>query len=222
MISPTRRRIAVLGLYNSGSTALAGMLHRLGVNMGAPFWRNSHEIDPENYYEPYDIARQMRKWWSEPLLIDHGSSAERVRFFRDWLQLQESKCAGPVGLKHPLLSLCIKELMTACGNDVRFVWCWREFDESVDGLNRRRWFDHRLVAPLQQRLWDRLVALEPAQVNLTKFSWDYVQSNPLDTAQQLAALAGIDATKEQLHAAAEFVHPPSVERSASQVCRSAA
>src|SRR6266576_4665725 len=31
-------RIAVLGLYRSGSTVVAGVLHHLGVDMGPPFY----------------------------------------------------------------------------------------------------------------------------------------------------------------------------------------
>lgn len=42
-----RMRIAVLGLYNSGSTCVAGILDRLGVDMGAPFWAS----ETDNYYE---------------------------------------------------------------------------------------------------------------------------------------------------------------------------
>ena len=56
-------RIAILGLFNSGSTALAGVLHQLGVNMGGPpFFKE--------FYESAEIARNLRRWWSEPELVE--------------------------------------------------------------------------------------------------------------------------------------------------------
>ena len=52
-------RIAVLfGLYRSGSSAAAGVLHHLGVEMGAPYWMDN--------YESARLARRLRRWWHEP------------------------------------------------------------------------------------------------------------------------------------------------------------
>jgi hypothetical protein len=35
--------VAILGCYRSGSSLLAGVLHRLGVDMGSPFWGDYYE-----------------------------------------------------------------------------------------------------------------------------------------------------------------------------------
>lgn len=53
-----RKRIAVLGLYRSGSTMLAGTIARLGVYMGKEFYMD--------FYEPEWLSRQLRSWWNEP------------------------------------------------------------------------------------------------------------------------------------------------------------
>ena len=65
-------RIAVLGLYNSGSTVIAGMLHRLGVNMGQPFWQTSADGAACNHYEPYDLSWHLRRWWDEPRAVERA------------------------------------------------------------------------------------------------------------------------------------------------------
>lgn len=96
--------IAVLGLYNSGSTALAGALHRLGVDMGAPFWRDSDDRSPRNYYEPWDLSCRLRSWWDEPEAREAVNQATRVAYLRDWRR-RAGRCPGPAGAKHPLLSL---------------------------------------------------------------------------------------------------------------------
>jgi hypothetical protein len=67
-------RIAVLGLYRSGSSAAAGVLHHLGVEMGAPYWMDN--------YESARLARRLRRWWHEPDLHEHFPPAERVREIR--------------------------------------------------------------------------------------------------------------------------------------------
>jgi hypothetical protein len=206
MVANTQKRIAILGLYNSGSTALAGMLHRLGVNMGSPFWRVSDENSNENFYEPYDISRQMRRWYKEPHLIDRGSPAERIAFFRDWITLQESKSAQPVGVKHPLLSLCASELLNGWGTETCFLWSWRNLEESVAGLQRRGWFAPEFVEPLQNRLWNSLQEFASRHPQIIRLDWNQVQSNPMETAQYLATLAGIHPSAEQLQSAAEFIH----------------
>src|SRR5579859_5648840 len=99
-------RIAVLGLYNSGSTVLAGVLHRMGVDMGGPFWATSEEGHPQNFYEPTDLSDRLRMWWAEPFAVELANPSERVEALRSWIQQREAARAGWVGAKHPLLSLC--------------------------------------------------------------------------------------------------------------------
>ena len=66
----THRRVAVVGLYRSGSSFWAGALHHLGVDMGAPFWENDVENHPDNHYEPWDLSIDLRRMWNEPLPVN--------------------------------------------------------------------------------------------------------------------------------------------------------
>ena len=92
-----RARIAVIGLYNSGSLAIAGMLHRLGVNMGQPFWCTISGKTEINHYEPYDLAWHLRTWWNEPAGIERVPAVQRIRFLERWAAAQECVQPGPVG-----------------------------------------------------------------------------------------------------------------------------
>jgi hypothetical protein len=197
-------RFAVIGLYNSGSTALAGMLHRLGANLGPPFWRNDDDSSAKNYYEAGDLAAQLRWWWDEPNLIERMPATRRTDFLRWWIEHQEGFKGGPAGAKHPLLSLCCRELLDGWGPHTRFIWSWREFDASVDGLVRRRWFRGREAA-VQQRLWDALHAFERSHDGVVRMNWQEVKASPAAAARQLADLTGLAPTAAQLSAAAAFV-----------------
>jgi len=191
-------------LYNSGSTAVAGLLHRLGVNMGPPFWATSDDAAESNFYEPYDMSWHLRRWWDEPRAIELAPAADRIRFLRCWVTLQESAQPGPVGAKHPLLSLCGDDLVAAWGSETRFVWSWRPLDQSISGLQRRGWFQGH-AASLQQRLWDALNGFEARRGDVVRIDWARVQSNPIWATRELSSLVGVMPSDAQLQAAAGFI-----------------
>jgi hypothetical protein len=193
-----------MGLYNSGSTAIAGVLHRLGVSMGPPFWRSSDDDDPNNYYEPVDLSWHLRRWWNEPEIIEKTAAADRVRFLKHWIELQECAHPGPSGAKHPLLSLCGDDLITAWGPETRFIWSWRPLEQSIAGLQRRGWFPGSEES-LQQRLWAALNDFESRHRDIVRLDWAQVQSDPVKATRQLAALAGLECSDDQLRTAAGFI-----------------
>ena len=205
-------RIAILGLYNSGSTALAGMLVRLGVNMGPPYWADSHPQSPSNYYEPYDLAWHLRNWWNEPELVERVVTARRVEFLKLWVRLQESVGFRAVGAKHPLLSLCVPDLISAWGERTRFIWSYRPLAESVSGLARRGWFRGQ-EERVQLRLWESLHEVESSTAHIIRIDWTHVTNDPVLAAEELATLADLHPSTEQIQAAAAFVRlPPRLAR----------
>ncbi|MEZ6091313.1 MAG: hypothetical protein R3C05_25515 [Pirellulaceae bacterium] len=171
-VAPTRVRIAVLGTYSSGSTAVAGVLHHLGIVLGKRFWGN--------YYEAHWMSQQLRAWWSEPELVETVAADHRVRVLGDWMRDMESgdparhwrycvemdqtitsdshpspKPMTPaIGLKHPLLVLCGDDIEKAWGVETRYVWCHRPLSESIESLRRRGWWPGREVE-VQSKLYDR-------------------------------------------------------------------
>jgi hypothetical protein len=200
-------RLAVVGLYNSGSTAVAGMLHRLGANMGAPFWVSSRGDSPNNYYEPYDLAWHLRNWWLEPKLIERVSAAHRVCFLQRWMELQECIGVSVVGAKHPLLSLCIPYVQAAWGADVRLIWSFRPLPECIAGLEARGWFGSQ-GPKTQQWLWNALHEAELSTSRIIKLDWHQVVADPAWAARELATLAGLDPSAGQLQSASSFVRRP--------------
>jgi hypothetical protein len=120
-------RIAVLGLYRSGSTVVAGVLHHLGVDMGAPFYGG--------YYESDWVSKQLRIWWDERgELQEKVQRPKRVKVLAEWVKEREAAGARWVGIKHPLLSLCGEDLVQAWGEETRFIRCCRPLEESVKSM----------------------------------------------------------------------------------------
>jgi hypothetical protein len=143
-----KRRVAVLGLYRSGSSAAAGALHHLGVDMGSPYFGD--------HYESLVLARKLRLWWREPRFQEMMPREARVRRLADWIEGQERKPTPWIGAKHPLLSVCGEDLQEAWGPEVRFIWTWRPLEQSIDSIKRIGWWTPELGETLQRRLWESL------------------------------------------------------------------
>jgi hypothetical protein len=124
--------IAVLGAFRSGSSALAGVLHYLGVDMGAPFYMD--------YYEPEDLSEKLRIWWNQPWLNEVAPKEERVNELTNWIKNRRENYSGPIGAKHPLLSLCGRDLLDAWGNSTKFLWSYRPVGDSIYSLQKLGWW----------------------------------------------------------------------------------
>ena len=182
------------------------MLHRMGVNMGAPFWMTSEDGHQDNYYESWMLSRQLRCWWNEPTGTERVAAADRIRYLQSWAVVQEAERTAVLGAKHPLLSLSAFDLVEAWGSSTRFVRASRPLDESIAGLQRRGWFPGYEVA-LQTRLWKALEAFEHSHAVIS-VDWNRAKADPIWAAQELAQAAGLTPSDEQLHHAAALVHAP--------------
>ena len=196
-------KIALLGLYNSGSTALAGALHRLGVHMGAPYWYSSDERAPNNFYEPWDLACLLRMWWNEPDIRENTDRQTRVACLSNWLRLRQCYYQSTVGAKHPLLCLCADDLVTAWGADTIFLWAYRPLDESIERLRARKWFAYR-EEPLQRRLWQTLEDFCVRQPHL-RVDYQRLRSDPAAVLRGIAAYVHLEPTAAQWTAAEAFI-----------------
>lgn len=195
--------IAVLGLYNCGSSAIAGMLDALGVNMGAPYW-HGHATDGACYFEPLDLGHHLRRWWNEPRMIEMQTRQRRVAFLKAWAALQKT-VGTPVGAKHPLLSLSGLDLLEAWGPQTRFIWSHRPLGESIDGLRRRPdWFSGHDAEDIQCRLWHAL-AMSESRLRPVRMEWKQVKADPIAAAYKLAEIAGIQVSHATIRKAAAVI-----------------
>jgi hypothetical protein len=190
-------RIGVLGLYRSGSTALAGILHHLGVDMGAPFY--------ENYYEPLDLSRQLRKWWNEPELTAMTSASKRIAGLKQWIKKRENAGAGCVGAKHPLLSLCGSDLLQAWGTSTRFIRSHRPLDKSVQSLTRLGWWPNKEDF-VQTTLWNATANFFATQEHLL-VDYEAMLENPEREILRIVDYIGVHPTDGQIINAIQSIRP---------------
>jgi hypothetical protein len=191
-------RIAVLGLYRSGSSAAAGVLHHLGVEMGAPYWLDN--------YESARLARRLRRWWHEPDLQERYPPAERVRKLRDWISFLEAGHATHVGAKHPLLSLCGDDLVEAWGPAVRFIRTWRPLDESIASIRRTEWWPEPKGEKLQRRLWDEVNRFFAGREHL-RIDFTDMLADPAREIQRIADYVDLKPDDDRFAAALASIRP---------------
>lgn len=147
------KKIAIVGLYRSGSSFWAEALHHLGVNMGGPFWENDIPNDPANHYEPAAESVILREMWNEPRALTNWTPEHRQLFLRNYAEKHGPGC----GIKHPLLSLMIPDILKAWGDDVVIVWSFRALADSVASLTRTTFPWPRLdMYEVQHTLWRAL------------------------------------------------------------------
>lgn len=202
----TRRRIAVVGLYRSGSSFWAGALHHLGVDMGAPFWENSVEDDPENHYEPWDLSIDLRRMWNEPLGECAWSAEDRCGVLERWIRGR-----GPVcGAKHPLFCLMVEDLLRAWGDETVILWSMRPLEDSVDSLLRTTfpWSKLEMYA-IQHKLWKAAQAWFrecPPELQFNVFALDAAgRASAID---RIIDVVGLSPTPQQRRRACEGFRLP--------------
>jgi phage gp46-like protein len=187
--------VAVLGLYSSGSTATAGVLHHLGVCLGRQFWGD--------YFEARWLSDQLRRWWNEPDLREVVAREQRVGQLAQWLHDMESTGAAAVGAKHPLLVLSGDDLCEAWGAETKFLWAWRPLDESIASLERRGWWPGK-ERDVQNRLWDAALEFFARQNHLQVVFGNLLQ-NPEREMGRIIEFLGLQPAEARQRAAANSI-----------------
>ena len=183
-------------MVSLGSTAVAGALHHLGVDMGPPFF--------EGFYESAGLSKQLRRWWDEPRLVEKVGQAKRVRVLEQWIKEREAGGARWVGMKHPLLSLCGEDLVQAWGPETRFIRCCRPLEDSIDSLKRLgRRVDGAFLQGTLMAALDRFFA---GREHLAVEFAD-VMGNPRREVERLMEYLHITADADKIEAAIRFIEP---------------
>jgi len=185
-------RIAVLGTYSSGSSAVAGLLHHLGVTMGRYFYGD--------HYEASWMSEQLRQWWSEPNLIETVAAEQRIRVLKKWIvEMEADTRFQAVRLKHPLLVLSAEDIHAGWGSDVRYLWCHRSLPEATTSLQRRAWWPGR-EQELQSQLYQKATEWFAHQSHL-KIEYADVLTKPELVVNQIVDFLDLKPTEIQLSSA---------------------
>lgn len=130
--------VIVLGFYRSGTSAVAGLLHHLGVFMGEKF-DLPNDNNKYGYWEDLEF-KALHKQMLEELEVQTDVS---VVTFDHYRALVEERQRRPLwGVKDPRLCVLMPKLDALLGRDYRIIVCWRPKEEIFDSLKKAKVDDH--------------------------------------------------------------------------------
>ena len=200
--------IVVLGPWCGGTSAVAGVLHHLGVFMGANFawaYRGPHET-----WEDSHLSKLCVRAFTEPgaqLQMDPQAFVANLRGWADSHRGAARTAGRRPGVKHPLLCVAMDFVREACGPVVPVV-VDRPVRNVIASLDRLGWWKDEqeraestahLIAARDQAL---------AGAATVRVDFEELRAAPAVVIRRLADELGLNVTEAQLTAAAQSVLKP--------------
>jgi hypothetical protein len=198
--APPQTIVCVLGPFRSGTTAVAGLLHRLGVSMGDGW--PVRRANKGGTYEDHELARLCRSWFRERAMTERSRPAKRRAGLRRWLSTRPAI----TGAKHPTLCLCVPQILRAWPG-VRFVACDRPAAESITSLQKLGWSPDNATSAVTRMIATRDRDLARCGRPVCRIAYHDLLRDPAAAVSALIDFAGIHPTEDQRRAAETWIDP---------------
>ncbi|MGA7134442.1 MAG: hypothetical protein WBZ15_19245, partial [Mycobacterium sp.] len=200
--------IVVLGPWCGGTSAVAKVLHHLGVLMGTQFDWNYREL--HDTWEDSILSQLCRKAFSEPgaqLQMDARSFEAQLRIWADNHRRAAQIEGRRPGVKHPLLCVAMDHIREAWGPVVPVV-VDRPVANVMASLNRLGWWkdEQERAESTAHLIAARDLAL--AGTPTARVDFEALRASPAVVIRRLADELGLEVTEAQLEAAADSVVKP--------------
>ncbi len=206
----------VLGMHRSGTSAVAGMLDRLGVRMGPknarPDWIGRHWSNPMGHFENPDIV------WLNGLILNYDGTGvhedlawdqipDRARSYAAQIERVLRSTEGDLwGWKDPWSVFTIEEFLPRV-HDPHLIFVFRDPDDVAASLFRRDGTgaaeSHRVTNRFAQEL--AAIGTRHPEIPRLDLRFEDVTGHPSETLQRLAGFAHLTPSPEQLQAALALV-----------------
>lgn len=197
--------IVVLGPFGGGTTAVAKVLHHLGVFMGAGFdwaYREPHET-----YEDSALSRLCGKAFNMPggqLRMDPDALKAKLRSWADDHRGAARSAGCRPGVKHPILCVAVDFIREAWGPVVP-VAVDRPFEKVVSTLNRLGWWndDQERAESTAHLIAARDLAL--TETPTVRVDFEALRAAPEEVIRRLADELHLTVTDGQVEAAVQTI-----------------
>jgi hypothetical protein len=204
--------VAVIGLHRSGSSALAGVLHNLGVHLG----NKLGGYEPAGGFEAVTLAHLCERAYPFPATELAVPRPQLVRDLSSFVQEKRREAHWKntiAGGKYPHLCAMGDELKEICGDALRVIHINRPLDESIASLKKRsarsndwlRITDEQAEA-VQRWLWERKAALLDSVDHLA-VEFDDLISDPAEQVERIIQYLNLTPSEDQIAHAINHVAP---------------
>jgi len=200
--------IAVVGVFRSGTSCTAGILHKLGVSMGNRF-ESPRAGNPRGFYEAKGLARICRQSFKEPLMIEQNTFDDRIKALREW-GMARVRNDVPIGAKHPTLCLMVPEMVEAWPG-MKIIAVDRPIEQVIQSMLRRGWwkslsFDQKADV-LRKMLAKRDADIAALKVPTMFVDYASLIGEPTTSIERMIYFADLLPTVKQIQAAKDHVDP---------------
>jgi hypothetical protein len=209
--------IAIVGPHRSGSSCIAMMCYKLGLNIGDKL--GGYESKNGGGGEAIGLAKLCEwagRFPSPGFTQPHQNIEDRLRkWIQQRVQISKRKLGGvPVGGKYPHLCAMGDQLKSICGEGLKVIHCVRPIEESIDSLKRRSKQSKGWLAASDSQCeavqrWlhnekEKFVATLPKE-SVLHLKYADVLSNPTRAVDDIVKFAGLKPTKQMIRNAIAHV-----------------
>lgn len=204
-----RPMAAVLGVYRGGTSCMAGVLQRLGIELG-PNLKAARQENPTGFYEDELLGEVCRNIFSEPWLTRQAGQEQSMSLLRWWAS---KRCRdlpgddkGMLAGKHPLLSLLVQELELTW-NHPKFIVLNRPVADSLRSLKKTGWGwpVEAMEYVLPRMMKSRDEALEKCGASHLRVDFDLLRQNPRSVISEVIEFLECFPSDSQIQSAIDFV-----------------
>jgi hypothetical protein len=208
--------LLVCGPFGSGTTAVAGLLARLGAIGFGPYYQPADERTPDSHELIAFRDLMLTLASEETTSLKPGADVKAaLEIFRDRIAKQEfgpydSSAGIPIFLKHPLAALIIPQICAVF--ETRLIYLVRPVRDIESSRVRRKWgaqYGAKAAGIIYSQMFGALI---DHSFPTTIVRYAELINSPLDHARRLAGFAGLKSDADVMREAAAFVRirqPPS-------------
>lgn len=201
--------VFVLGPWHGGTSAVAGVLHALGAQMGEPWSSGSRTNYP--HYEEKNLFHTLHRLINENAFVDDPRSVvSTINRQEVESELRGLFASSLQAWKHPFLCLVAQEIVSACEANCRFIVVDRPVEKVVAALQASGWFGspspeilRRAVTSLisqRDAIMDRI-----HQDRVLRVSYEKMLDDPAESVARIAGFAGLQ--KGDIEKAIKIINP---------------
>jgi len=187
--------VIVLGCYRTGTSAVAGVLHHLGIQMGHEFDPPSSS-NPKGYFEDLEFKRLLH-----PLLDNSETVFDPV--CQDLVSRREREGHDIWGVKDPKMCCYLRHFLAFLISEPKIISTERDIDDICDSMYRAMnpVLDQvSIIKPLVEFYLDaKRQNLQEYQGDLLEIKFEELSSSP----EKIAEFVGLPLTE----AANNFIRP---------------
>lgn len=190
---------AILGCHSSGSSALAGSLYYLGVDLGEHLW-GMYGNPPVYGGEDFELSKILEAILPLPNTYSNYTQKQLLDIFTIYIARRYKHKKGPIAAKYPTLAVFGGTFCDLLEDKLKVILCDRDIDKSILSLHRR-YPDVELdkISNLQHYIYNSAINLYNKLPEDRKIIVNYEDTcnKPEETIKRLVDFIGLCPTEEQ-------------------------